>query len=207
MWAVRWGAAGGLRKYRRTCRRPRCFVYIYLTRHRHCAWEFCQKRDGVRQRPFRCCQIGSKLPRSTGALNGPRGTRTKANTYTYMLNVSSNYVCPSFPEFANVAVTCSKATVWTRPNRIRSREFTYIMTNSQQSGTCRQFYGERENCYIREASANDGFIECKVPAFGGVISYKGVAARTNRPVERDREKREHFSVFCISETRYSARPT
>ena len=50
------------------------------------------------------------------------------------------------------------------------------------------FTAEREHCYIREASANDGFIECKVPAFGGVISYKGVAARTNRPVERDREK-------------------
>ena len=31
--------------------------------------------------------------------------------------------------------------------------------------------GERENCYIREASANDGFIECKVPAFGGVLSF------------------------------------
>jgi hypothetical protein len=31
--------------------------------------------------------------------------------------------------------------------------------------------GEREHCYIREASANDGFIECKVPAFGGVLSF------------------------------------
>ena len=31
--------------------------------------------------------------------------------------------------------------------------------------------GEREHCFIREASANDGFIECKVPAFGGVLSF------------------------------------
>jgi hypothetical protein len=33
------------------------------------------------------------------------------------------------------------------------------------------FTAEREHCYIREASANDGFIECKVPAFGGVLSF------------------------------------